>query len=133
MHPGGLARWRGGDAVAAWFGYETTFHDAVILGHDLEPGRDGWIDLHHWRIRRETEARGHFIVDRHAVVRIWLADVSEARLRREGGDETIVFRLDVAPSDGGVIVDWYSSCGVDGVVAARDLRFELKPGKPDEG
>ena len=68
----------GGADLLAWFGgYLPSFHDAEILGLELDrAGATCRIRAHTWEISDEVDKTGHFVLSRHVVAwfELWRRD-----------------------------------------------------------
>ncbi|MGU3492845.1 hypothetical protein ACLBXM_02280 [Xanthobacteraceae bacterium A53D] len=122
--------WPGQAALVEWFGRMPGFHDAELLELRLVPGGESVMRLHAWLITDRLDANGYFISDRHAQVKLVLDRVTRVACTDMDLFPAIVLRLDIVPSDAGVQIVWETSYGVEGMVEARALRFELAPGRP---
>lgn len=120
----------GGSSLIEWFGRVHRFHDAVLLEMNF-PGK-GIVSLriHAWNMTDEIDAKGYFILEKHAVVTLTLEGVSAINCTDFDMVPAIIFDLDIAKSDEGIRVAWSASFGVEGSLVARHARLDLIPGKP---
>lgn len=128
----------GGKKVADWFGFVPSFHDATLDKLTLSGG-SGTISLRAFRTTSEVDADGYFVLDKHALVDIFLDDITGIIL--DGDATSIVLDLCVrrlpasnddwktvaGPVAGNIEVKWESSCGLRGGLCARNVRFSLNP------
>ena len=137
----------GGAELVAWFGYAPGFHDAEILDLHLDRSGVSLLRLHTWRMTRDVDEKGYFILDKHIVVAFSLEKITALKpegfsgqnviygltLRRYGtGDEVpgTEFHTSAEPSpqDYGFILE--PTYGLWGVIYARKISITLSPGKP---
>jgi hypothetical protein len=128
----------GAKAVADWFGYIPSFHDASMSHLELGNG-NAELSLRLFRMTDEVDENGFFVLDRHALVTVHLSGVTGVSL---AGDATAtvlelgIRRVEVdqlgsntvaGPAIGNFEVRWESSWGLEGAIFARDVRFSLVP------
>jgi hypothetical protein len=128
----------GAKAVADWFGYIPSFHDASIDRLELGNGA-AELALRYFRMTDEVNERGYFVLDRHALITIHLHGVTGVSLTGNAGasvDELGIRRVAVeqtgwdsvaGPDIGDLEVRWKSNVGLQGAIFARDVRFSLVP------
>ncbi|HEY9343867.1 MAG TPA: hypothetical protein VIQ53_01090 [Inquilinus sp.] len=132
--PSALPDIPGGAALIEWFGFVPHFHDGSVLFAKFVDGGRGELRIHAWRMTDQTDARGYFVLDRHAVVTFLLEDIREISLRNPnelGG----IFDLSLSAIEGGFRIQWEDVCGpdgpgIDGAVTARRISVSFVPGKP---
>lgn len=119
----------GASDIIAWFGYFPVFHDGYVLDIDLKPREVSSLRIHGFNMTDETDEKGYFILDRHAVVTIRFAeirDVSLTQFRHVG----IIGEMKFSQVGPYVKVEWRSAYGVEGAICAKRVWFEIEPGKP---
>ena len=113
-----------------WFGYWPNFHDANLLTISREPDAVN-CSLHAFRMTREVDERGYYVLDRHAVVWLHMTGLREARI-----DELIapnvLLSLNLTRDDQGFRAEFFDVYGVETAVACENIAITIKPGKPDE-
>jgi hypothetical protein len=67
----------GDDNVVNWFGYWPTFHDAVVVDSHLNCSGPCSVTLHTWNMTNDVDARGYYILDKHAIVTFEFGNVKE--------------------------------------------------------
>jgi hypothetical protein len=76
-----------------------------------------------------VNARGYFELRKHVVVTIPLEEVTSVALT-DFNLPGIILDLEITEADEGVQLAWSGSYGVEGVLRAKALRFDLQPGQP---
>ena len=134
--PSALPDIPGGVELIKWFGFTPHFHDASVLFAKFVDGGRGELRIHAWRMTDQTDAHGYFILDRHAVVTFSFEGVRDINLRdvNEFGG---IYDLSLSAIDDGFRIEWDNTCGrdgpgIEGSVAARDVRVSFVPGKPEK-
>ncbi|RUM17490.1 hypothetical protein EFQ99_34175 [Rhizobium vallis] len=120
----------GGKPLLEWFGRVPRFHDAYLLEITFSNGA-GLLRIHAWNMTNEVDAKGYFILDKHAIVTLTLEGVSAINCIDFDMVPGIIYGLEITKADEHFRVEWDSSYGVDGFVTAKDIRIDLVPGKPD--
>jgi Immunity protein 50 len=121
----------GAEEVVRWFGEWPSFHDAEVLEVSLRRKGRSSIRVHAWRMTNEVNADGYFVLDRHAVVTIWLEGITDLEL----GDfsvQNVIANLEVRPHEAGFRVTLWPIYGVGGHIDAARVTLSLEPGKPGE-
>ena len=134
----------GGPELLAWFGRVPSFHDAEIVRLELNRRRPGRLAVHFWNMLGDTDERGYFILDRHAVVTFTLIDVIDIQLdgfnhqnvlsglsllrAPERPDRQTLYAS--SPNDYEILME--PCFGMDGRIRCRNLTIALAPGKPDD-
>ena len=137
---------QGGPNLLAWFGHIPDFHDAEIVSFGLRRRAPSMLVIHAWNRTNEADARGHRILDRHAIVTFALEDIvdlqlngfshqnviSGLHLRRAPArpDRRPFYGLDPSPSD--YEIELEPCFGLDGMIRCRRILVDLIPGKPDD-
>jgi hypothetical protein len=134
----------GGPELLAWFGRVPGFHDAEIVQLELNRRRPSKLAIHFWNMLSDTDERGYFILDRHAVVTFTLVDIIDIQL--DGFNHQNVLgslhllrgpeRPDRETLYTSSLTDYeivLEPCfGTDGRIRCRSLTIALAPGKPDD-
>jgi hypothetical protein len=133
-----FAKLPGGPAVIEWFGFVPSFHDGSL--ERLEVARRSvTIELKTFRMTAEVDAKGYFVLDRHAVVSIHMSAVSGISL--VGDAESGIFELGIrqltidppewetciGPKAGDHEVCIETTYGLAGSIFAREVRLSLAP------
>ena len=122
--------------VLAWFGYWPSFHDAEVLSITLDRAYPSRIAVHTWNRTPELDARGYYVLDKHAIVTFVLEDFL---LDREGitntqidgfNHQNVLSSLTVRKTLEGYDLILNGIFGVSASISVRCLRVELSPGKP---
>jgi hypothetical protein len=121
----------GGPSLIDWFGCVPGFHDANLLKIQLNSGGEGELRIHAWNMTRETDDKGYFILDKHAVVTFHLKGIRMIECFDFHMVPGIIFEFDVTKTNELFHIEWSSSYGVAGTIHAEEIAVRLQPGKPD--
>jgi hypothetical protein len=121
----------GADEVVRWFGEWPSFSDAEVLEIVLRRKGRSSILVHVWRMTGEVNAEGHFVLDRHAVITVWLEGITDLELG-DFSPQNVIGSLDIKPQESGFRVTLWPIYGVGGHIDAARVTFSLEPGKPGE-
>ncbi|EJK87279.1 MULTISPECIES: hypothetical protein [Rhizobium] len=121
----------GGKSLLEWFGREPRFHDAKLLEISFPGNGAGLLRIHAWNMTDELDAKGYFVLDKHAIVTLALEGVSAINCTDFDMVPGIIFDLEITKVDQRFHVEWSASYGVTGLVIAKHARINLAPGKPD--
>ncbi len=121
----------GGKPLLEWFGRVPRFHDANLLEITFSGNGAGLLRIHAWNMTDEVDAKGYFVLDKHAIVTFALEGVSAVNCTDFDVVPGIIFGLEITKVDEHFRIEWDSSYGVAGFVTARRIRIDLVPGKPD--
>ena len=97
----------------------------------MKTGSAGLLRIHAWNMTDEVDAKGYFVLDKHAIVTLTLEGVSAINCADFDMVPGIIFDLEITKVDEHFRVEWSASYGVTGFVTARHVRINLVPGKPD--
>lgn len=120
----------GGEALVEWFGRVPCFHDAELLEVTFSSKGAGLLRIHAWNMTDEVDAKGYFVLDKHAMVTLALDGVSAINCADFDMVPGIIFDLEITKVDEQFRIEWSSSYGVAGFVTARHMVINLEPGKP---
>ena len=136
----------GGPELLAWLGCTPTFHDAEIVNLDLHRRGASRLSVHFWNTRNEVDARGYFVLDRHAVVTFILEEILDLQLdgfshqnvigylhlRRapDRRDRRPFYSSDPSPEDWELELE--PCFGLDGKIRCRRVSVSIVSGKPDD-
>jgi hypothetical protein len=114
-------------AVTEWFGHVPRFHDcevvSIILRRDPEPSE---ICIHAFVMTPETDARGYFITEKHALVTFTLTYVLD--LDFEGWNhQNALESITTEPVDNGHCLIFEPAHGVGGEITAMSIIISLHP------
>jgi Immunity protein 50 len=70
----------GGSELVAWFGRVPSFHDAEIVGLNLNRRSASTLVLHTWSTTNGVDDRGYFVLDRHVAVTFVLEEILDLEL-----------------------------------------------------
>jgi len=121
----------GGKPLLEWFGRVPRFHDAKLLEINFSSNGAGLLRIHAWNMTDKVDAKGYFVLDKHAIVTLTLEGVRAINCTDFDMVPGIIFDLEIAKADEDFRVEWSASYGVTGLVIAKHARINLAPGKPD--
>lgn len=131
----------GGPEIFDWFGFTPSFHDATLEKLELATGTAS-IVLKAFRMTKEIDAKGHFVLDKHALVTFQLSGVTGIQLEGESGviisdlgirrltDKPSGWHDRAGPNVGDFEVAWESCWGFDGALFAREVTLGIQPTEP---
>ena len=128
---GVLSEIPGGADLLAWFGgHLPSFHDAEILGLELDRvGATCRIRAHTWEISDEVDKTGHFVSSRHVVASFELGGVTELSL--EGfNHQNVIFGLFIERSDNAYRIELSRAMGSRVPSRQRRCGLHLSPAYP---
>jgi hypothetical protein len=128
----------GGAKVIEWFGFVPSFHDASLGNLEIAMGVV-IVRLKAFRMTNEVDAKGYFVLDRHALVDFHFSEVSgiylvgdaqssiaSLRVRRITSDLT-GWETCGGPRAGDIQVSFDTNVGLYGSIFARSLTLSLTP------
>jgi hypothetical protein len=121
----------GAEEVVRWFGEWPSFSDAEVLEINLRRRGRSSIPVHVWRMTSEVDAKGYYVLDRHAVVTVWLERITDLELA-DFSVQNVIGNLDIKPQGGGFRVTLWPIYGVGGHIDAEHVTLSLEPGRPGE-
>jgi len=119
----------GGRELIDWFGYVPRFHDANLLGINLVSDGPSSLRIHAFRMTKEVDDRGYYVLDKHVVVTVTLEAVIQVGLS-DFNLPGIIFELSFSTVEDDIQLAWTGSYGVEGTIRAKQARIDLIPGKP---
>jgi hypothetical protein len=122
----------GADQIVSWFGHWPSFHDSEVLQINLNRKGQSLIRLHAFRMTKQVDETGHFVLDRHAIVTFRLEGVSDLELVDFSG-KNVIFGLSLESVEAGLKMTLEPCYGVAGYVVARQISVSLEPGAPEAG
>ncbi|OCJ14916.1 hypothetical protein A6U89_22710 [Agrobacterium sp. B133/95] len=121
----------GGKSLFEWFGRVPRFHDAKLLEISFPANGTGLLRIHAWNTTDAMDAKGYFVLDKHAIVTLALEGVSAINCTDFDMVPGIIFDLEITKVDQRFHVEWSASYGATGLVIAKYARINLAPGKLD--
>ncbi|WKL57288.1 Imm50 family immunity protein [Asticcacaulis sp. ZE23SCel15] len=124
-------------AVTAWFGHIPRFHDAEVVSIEICRDPDpSVIRLYTFRMNPDTDERGYYRLDLHALVTFSVKGISELEIGN-WNHQNALLELKVTRCDSGLKLDMEGAYGVDGYLIAESISVTLEPWqaegtKPDE-
>jgi hypothetical protein len=136
----------GGSNLIAWFGQVPDFHNAEIVSFGLRRRAPSMLVIHAWNVTSETDDRGSFVLDKHAIVTFALEDIIDLQLngfshqnvilglqlRRapERPERTPFYGLD--PSARDYELELEPNSGLNGIIRCRRVLVDFVAGNPDD-
>lgn len=121
----------GGQALVEWFGHVPRFHDAELLEITFSGKGVGLLRIQAWNMTDQVDAKGYFVLDKHATVTLALEGVSAVNCVDFDIMPAIIFDLEITKGDESFRIEWSASYGVAGFITAKDVRISLAPGISD--
>jgi len=119
----------GGQALIDWFGRVHRLHDAELFEINLTSNGASVLRVRTFQMTGKTDDRGHFILEKHAVVTITLDQVTYVALSNFNLPG-IIFDLEITRFEDALQVSWSGSYGVEGTLRAKHLQVAFVPAKP---
>lgn len=117
----------GTEEVVRWFGGWPSFSDAEVLEVNLRREGRSSLLIHVWRMTDEVNAVGVYVLDRHAVVTVWLEGITDLELA-DFSVQNVIGSLDISPIGSGFRVAFWPIYGVGGHIDAQRVSLSLEPG-----
>ncbi len=121
----------GGEALVEWFGHAPRFHDAHLLEIAFSGEGTGLLRIQACNMTDRVDAKGYFVLDKHATVTFALDGVSAINCVDFDMIPAIIFDLEITRLDEHYHIEWSASYGVAGCITAKHIRIGLAPGRPD--
>jgi Immunity protein 50 len=119
----------GADDLLKWFGKWPSFHDAEVLGIELNRKGASCLRIHTWEMTKEIDAKGYYVNRKHVVVSFFLENLKDVELAGFSS-QNVVFGLTLTRVVGGFQLSLDPSYGVAGTLTAEKIRIEIQPGAP---
>ncbi len=127
----------GADRVIAWFGYWPTFHDAEVLSITLDRSRGSQVVLHAWERTNELDARGYYVLGKHARIAFLLEGfpldqqgITNTRIEYFN-HQNVLASAWVEKNAEGYLLRLAGIFGVDASLSCERLSVTLQPGTPE--
>ncbi|TXI02746.1 MAG: hypothetical protein E6Q76_15025 [Rhizobium sp.] len=117
----------GGKSLLEWFGRIPRFHDAELLEISFSGSGAGLLRIHAWNMTGQVDAKGYFVLDKHAIVTLILEGVSAISCTDFDMVPGIIFDLEITKTDQSFRIEWDASYGVSGFVSAKHVEISLVP------
>ncbi|WP_459456124.1 hypothetical protein [Rhizobium sp. No.120] len=117
----------GGKTLLEWFGRLPRFHDAKLLEISFPGSGAGLMRIHAWNMTDQVDAKGYFLLDKHAIVTLVLEEVSAISCADFEMVPGTIFDLEIARMDENFRIEWDASYGVSGFVIAKHIKISLVP------
>ncbi len=125
----------GAKDIINWFGYWPRFHDSEVISISLERPGSCRVVVHAFEITRDIDARGKYVLAKHAVVTFVLEEFTMDRgitnVRIECfNHQNVLNGILVSRTQDGYELMLEGVYGLDAKIAAARIRAELRPGIP---
>ena len=135
---------QGGPELMAWFSGAPSFHDAEIVELSLRRREPSILRVHTWIMRREVDAQGRFVQDKHVVVTFAMEGMMDIQLQGFN-DQNVIAELIVraAPdrpdrqpyyafdrSPGDLEIEIEPCFGLSGLMRCQSVSINIAPGRP---
>lgn len=121
----------GADSLVSWFGSWPTFHDAEVLGVQLNRNGQSWIKVYTWNMTSRTyekDGKQYFILEKHAVVTFLLEGIEELELH-DFSSQNVVSGLDIE-REGEMFRMTLEPCyGLSGTIPASQVAVQMTSGE----
>jgi hypothetical protein len=124
-----LARVPGAVGLVEWFGHWPSFHDAEIVGVELNRMARSRIKVHTFATTDEVNSRGYYVTVKHALVSFLLENISDLNLAGFN-DQNVISGLNVQKTEDGYELFLDGCYGIAGRVKCAQLLVEIEPGMP---
>ena len=121
----------GADSVVSWFGSWPTFHDAEVLGLQLNRKGRSWIKIYAWNISRRTyekDGKQYFILEKHAVVTFLLEGIVELEMH-DFSSQNVVSDFDIERHGDAFLMTLEPCYGLSGTILASHIAVQVTPGE----
>jgi hypothetical protein len=122
----------GASSFIDWFGRWPQFHDSEVVRCDLQRSGESSILIHTFNMTSRTHASGHYILDKHAMVTLFLSEIEALELY-DFNQQNALMGLSLEYSGEHFTLSFDAAYGLAGKISARQLRLEWTHGKPAEG
>ena len=120
----------GAVALADWFGYWPSFHDAEVIRIVLDRNDTSVLVLHTFATSDELTSSGHYLTHKHTLVSVHFSDVLAVELDGFNHQNVLSCLFFKRRSDTGWDITLGGCYGVEGRIAARDVRISFEEGLP---
>jgi Immunity protein 50 len=119
----------GAAELQEWFGYWPSFHDAEIVGLNLNRKGSSSLRVHTWEMTEDIDEKGYYVLAKHIVVEFIFEGVSGLSLHGFN-QQNVVFGLAIEKTDSGFRVTLDDCYGLAGSIETERMSLRLTPGKP---
>jgi hypothetical protein len=119
----------GADALFKWFGYWPDFHDAEVLGIDLNRSGLSRVRVHTFEMSNQVGKDGCYVCVKHVIVSFLLEDLKTVQLQAFN-HQNALSELALMRTEEGFQLLLEPSYGAEGSLTAERIRIEIEPGIP---
>lgn len=114
-------------AVIDWFGHVPRFHDSEIVSIELNRWpKPSIIRVHAFQTNSDTDERGHYRLDKHALVTFALGEVREQQFEF-WNHQNAMMAIEVSEEGEWFRLELEGSYGVHGYIVAKTINVSLEP------
>jgi hypothetical protein len=121
----------GAQALLDWFGCWPSFHDAEVLGIELNRTGSSKIRVHAFAVTGAVDSNDLYVCEKHCIVTMVLDDVSGVELA-DFNHQNVISSLKISRENNEFILMLDSSYGVAGSIRAKSVRIEITAGIPED-
>jgi hypothetical protein len=112
-----------------WFGYWPSFHDAEVLGLNLNRSGRSSVRVHTFEITNQVDSKRFFICTKHVVVSFVFDGITGLQLNGFNG-QNVISGLLLRQTGEGYELTLEPCHGLEGTITATRVHVELEPGIP---
>jgi hypothetical protein len=121
----------GAQKVFDWFGAWPSFHDAEVVGLQLNRTGPSKVCVHTFRMTNEINPQGFYKTEKHCLVTFLIDEITAVQLN-DFNHQNVLFGLTLNKENGEFVLSFNPSYGLEGNIRAKTIRVELAPGVPDD-
>ena len=116
----------GADALAAWFGYWPSFHDAEV--HALHLNRQGvsLLKIQTWHMTNRVDDRGFFVNEKYALVTFSVEQIT-ALVLDDFNHQNVLSELLIEQVTNGWVMTLQPCYGLSGMIEAKEISVTFDP------
>jgi Immunity protein 50 len=116
----------GADALFDWFGYWPSFHDAEILGLNLNRRSESSLRILTWEMTKQVDSKGYFVQRKHVTVEFLLEGITELELNGFSR-QNVIFGAEISRTKDGFCLSLDPCYGLAGSLTAAKMRMKIEP------
>lgn len=129
MSPELIAKIRGAEELAAWFGRFPNFHDALVAEFQISGEGQGYLVAKAFLMTDKVDERGFYVLEKHCSVTLRFSEIMSVELRDFLPGQAILHSLEIGIEAEAFVARWTSSYGFDGVIKSKRLSISHVPGE----
>jgi hypothetical protein len=119
----------GARELVQWFGQWPSFHDAEVVSLELNRTGPSALKIHTWEMTDDLDSRGYYVLAKHLVVTFVLIEIQALHLD-DFSHQNVLSGLSLAKVNDRYELHLGGCYGLQGSIAAAELRIEVTPGIP---